>query len=130
MDMSEVRSFAAHLSGASKLAQRQARGVLKKGAQNIKEQLQDEVRRSQHFRGRADQFAQSITYDLNEAGVGGGGIMEAEIGPTKGSSGSLANIAYFGTSRGGGTVPDPLGALLDEVPKFEQALADLAADSI
>ena len=31
------------------------------------------------------------------------GRISAEIGPTKGGAGSLANIAFFGTARGGGT---------------------------
>ena len=44
------------------------------------------------------------------------GSIELVAGPTKGSPGSLANIAYFGTSRGGGTVPDPRGALDAETP--------------
>ena len=31
------------------------------------------------------------------------GRISAEIGPTKGGAGSLANIAFFGTAKGGGT---------------------------
>lgn len=36
-------------------------------------------------------------------GEGSAGRISAEIGPTKGGAGSLANIAFFGTAKGGGT---------------------------
>ena len=57
--------------------------------------------------------------------------VSAEIGPKKGSPGSLANIAYFGASRGGGgQVPDPEGALLAELPVLEKYLAEILAEGL
>lgn len=123
-DMGEVRAFAGHLAEAGAATQRETRAVVKHGANNIKEQLREEASRSRHFWRMAD----TINYDIRESGADGGGSVEAEIGPNPHwRRARIENIAYFGSSRrGGGTVPDPLGALLDEIPRFEQAVADLA----
>lgn len=121
-DMGEVRAFAVDLGEAARVTQREAASIVKRGAQNIKNQMVSEARQSRHF----GQIASAVHYDITESG----GAIEAEIGYDKGSPGSLANIAVFGTSRGGGTVPDPLGALLDEVPRFEKAVADLAEKNL
>lgn len=125
MDSDEVRSFATHLGGVAAATRKQQSAVVHRGANNIKRQLREEMGRSRHFR----QIVPKIGYDVREVGAFGGGFIEAEIGPAAEGAGYLDNIAYFGTSRGGGTVPDPLGALLDEMPRFESAVADLAADA-
>ena len=77
---------------------------------------------SRHF----GQVASAISYDLQDRA----GSVEAVIGPTKGSPGSLGNIAYFGTSRGGGTVPDPMGALEKEAPSTAEHLLALLASHL
>ena len=120
IDTSELRAFAAHLQSAS--SSLDVEQVVSKGALNIKNQLVAEMRQSRHF----GQISSSISYDI----TGGAGDVEAEIGPVKGSPGSLANIAYFGSSRGGGTVADPEGALLAEAPNLEKYLGDLAEKAI
>lgn len=126
-DNAELRAFAIHLDGAPKVVRREARAVVKKGATNIKTQLREEMGRSEHFK----QIVPKINYDVTEVGVDGGGIIEAEIGAAAEGAGLLENLAYFGGANGGGgTVPDPLGALIDELPKFEKAIADIAADAI
>ena len=118
IDASEVRSLAEDFRRVPPMLARQAKPVVSRGAVNIKNQLRDEMGRSVHFRA-----ADSITYDLVDGGYG------AEIGPTKTGAGPIANIAYFGGSNGGGgTVPDPRGALDAEAPRFAQALSDLAAE--
>lgn len=121
VDTSELRALAADLGRAPDKVQQGVRPVLAKGALNVKAEMQAAMRGSRHF----GQIAPSISYDTK---VDGGGV-EAEIGPDKGrAGGALANIAYFGTSRGGGTVPDPQVALTTEAPRFEQALSDLLGD--
>lgn len=105
-DASELDQLGTDLGVAATKLAVGVRGVLAKGAVNIKAQLRAEMGSSQHF----GQVASSIRYDE----VGRGDAIEFEIGPTKQGAGPLANIAYFGTSRGGGTVPDPLGALTAE----------------
>lgn len=116
-DVSGLRSLSSDLGRVPGSVQRGVRPVVSKGALNIKRQLQNEMGGSAHF----GQIKSAISYDIKVDGSG----VEAEIGPRKGAPGSLANIAYFGGSRGGGTVPDPSGALNAEASKFETALGAL-----
>lgn len=97
--------------------------VVLKGANNVKATMRRDAEASTHFRS----IAGSISYDTHQTSFGGVGVFEAEIGPSSeaGSPGNLANIAYFGTSRGGGTVRDPQAALDEEQPKFERAMTEL-----
>lgn len=91
------------------------RGVVAKSALNTKNAMRKDAQGSRHFK----QLAPTISYDLKVHEFGGDGVIEAEIGPTPGGSGSLAGIAYFGTSRpGGGTVRNPEDAMLEEAPNF------------
>jgi hypothetical protein len=121
IDTSELRALAADLRQAPANVQRGVGPVIFKGAMNIKTQLVEEMSASQHFKGAAS----SIDFDIRHRGAFS--AIEAEIGPRSGPGepGALANIAYFGTSRGGGTVPDPQKALDAEAPRVEKALADL-----
>jgi hypothetical protein len=116
-DVSELRKFATDLGDAPAEVALEVRAIIQHGSLNIKKQLISEMAASEHFKGAAS----SITYDTV---IGTDGI-EAQIGPDKSrGGGALANIAYFGTSRGGGTVPDPKGALEAEVPNVEKFIAD------
>lgn len=120
IDASELREFAADMRRYPEALRRHIRPVVEKGAVNIKDRMRREMSASRHFRG----ITRAIDYDVIER-LGG---IEAEIGPRTGSPGSLANIAYFGGSKGGGTVPDPRGALEAEIPAFESALGDLLGE--
>ena len=112
----DLRALAADLAKGVDLGE--VRGVVRKGATNIKKQLRTEAAGSRHFK-----MAQAITFDEIQS-LGG---PAAEIGPVKKGAGNLANIAYFGGAYGGGgTVPDPSGALAAEEPGFIEALAALA----
>lgn len=95
-----------------------------KGSMNIKKQLVQEMGRSKHF----GQIARSITFDIKQ----NADRIVSEIGPEsgRGNPGALANIAYFGTSRGGGTVRDPVGALDAELPALEKYLADIVVKGL
>lgn len=116
-DASELDAFAADLGNAPTILASDVTSVIQKGALNIKGQLVEEMSASQHFKG----VAGAMSYET--AAVADG--FEALIGPDKDRpGGALANIAYWGSSRGGGTVPDPLGALLGEVPNVEKFLGD------
>ena len=118
VDTSELRAFAVQLDAAAGEVAPEIREVIQRGAVNIKRQLVSEMAASTHFKGAAS----SITYDTT---IGTDGI-SAEIGPDKSKGGGpLANIAYFGTPRGGGTVPDPKLALEAEVPNVEKYIGDL-----
>lgn len=114
----ELRRLAADL--AKGVDQTKVRAALRKGGSNIKAQLREEAGRSRHFK-----IASRITFDEMES-LGGPAV---EVGPTRQGAGRLGVIAYFGgVHGGGGTLPDPQGALDAEAPRFEQALADLAKD--
>ena len=91
------------------------KGVVAKSALNTKKLMQADAKRSKHFK----QLAPTIGYDLRVMEFAGDGVIEGEVGPTPGGSGSLAGIAYYGTSRpGGGTVRNPEDAMLEEAPNF------------
>lgn len=116
----ELRRFATNLGKISGRAVPKADAVLKRGAQNIKQGLQANLAESIHFR----QVAAAISYDR----AGGWGSLGWEIGPDKDRyAGALANVAFFGTSRGGGTV-DLEGPFREEVPNVERFLGDVLED--
>lgn len=121
-DTSEVRALAADLTAAGSGIASTVRPIVEKGAVKIKAQMRAEMSASVHFKPAA----RSISYDMHGGQMFGVGVIEAEIGPRTGAGqpGALANIAYFGTSRGGGgSVADPQGALDAELPHFERALS-------
>jgi len=114
-DASELDGLARAFRAIPALMVPKLRGVVAKSALNTKKLMQADARRSKHFK----QLAPTISYDLKVHSFGGDGVIEAEIGPTPGGSGSLAGIAYFGTSKpGGGTVRNPEDAMLEEAPNF------------
>lgn len=118
IDTSEVRALAADMRGVAPRLGRDVRAVVRKGGTNITNQLRDEMSSSTYFKG----VTAAISFDEIDGGYG------VEVGPERGSPGSLANIAYFGGAYGGGgTVPDPQEALDAEADGFVRALADLAA---
>jgi len=89
--------------------------VMQQGALGLKDQLNENLAASRHFRGAAG----SVTYD----GLVDVGAISYEVGPDKGRrGGALANIAFFGTSRGGGTV-DLDGAVQAEGDRTEKFLS-------
>lgn len=118
IDVTELRTLARDLERIPDKVQRGVRPVVSKGSLNVKQEMQMDLASSSHFRG----ITFSVNYDIK---VDAGGV-EGQIGPDKSKyGGALANVAIFGTSRGGGTVPDPSVALLAEADRFESALADL-----
>lgn len=100
----------------------EVRAVVRKGALNVKNAMQQDFKNSTHFKP----VARSVDFDEISSSAFGATAIAAEIGPNKSRhpSASLAGIAYFGGSRGGGgTVRDPSEALADETPAFEEYLA-------
>lgn len=123
-DTSEMRALSVDMgAAASRLAPR-GRATIMKAAVNIKGTMRRDAEASKAFKG----ISPAISFDTFERPD----AFEIEIGPEHGpgQAGNLANVAYFGTSRGGGTVRDPQAALDEEQPRLEAALADIAADSL
>ena len=121
IDAHEVRELAADFTRVPGELSRHAIPVLSKGALNIKNQMRESFEASGNAGFRF--VGRTVSYDLTTEG----NELSAEIGPTK-PEGALANVAIFGTPRGGGTVADPREALDAEAPRFEKALADLAEE--
>jgi hypothetical protein len=119
IDAHEVRELAADFTRVPGELSRHAIPVLSKGALNIKNQMRESFEASGNAGFRF--VGRTVSYDLHTEG----NELSAEIGPDK-PSGALANVAIFGTARGGGTVPDPREALEAEAPVFERELLDLA----
>lgn len=116
----DARRIAANIGKVRASAVKDVDAVVKKGAQNIKQGLEEGIRVSEHFRGMAG----SISYEAQN----GLGRVSYEVGPDKNRrGGALGNVFYFGTSRGGGT-GDLDGPVEAEAPNLEKHLADLAGD--
>lgn len=116
-DFDDLRTFAADLAKGVDVAK--VRPIVLRGGLNIERQLRAEASGSRHFK-----MARTITTEMH-------GDTEVEVGPESRGAGNLAHIAYFGGARGGGgSVPDPQGALDAEAPAFEDWLAKLAEDSL
>ena len=95
IDASELTAFGRRVAAAHAMASVKVAQAVKKGAQNVKNSIRDDLNGSGNKAFRSI----PITYTVSETP----GRITAEIGPTKGGAGSLANIAFFGTARGGGT---------------------------
>lgn len=115
VDASDALRLAGDFAKASTSLVAQTRAVVSKSANEIKTLMRADMGASSHFK----EVARAISYDLSGNGSGS----EAEIGPVKGSPGSLANIAYFGGANGGGgTVRDPMESANEALPAIEAAL--------
>ena len=119
VDARELQALGRDLEGSGRRISKKVEPVVFKGAMNVKKQMQTDLKASKHFKG----IQPAVDFDIHTNPYG----VLAEIGPRKGSPGSLANIAYFGTSRGGGTV-DVENGLKQESPRFEKALRDVIGD--
>lgn len=115
----DLRAFAADLGKIPPKALPDTDAVLKKGAQNIKDDLIAGVKTSRHFSGKKKPSLEAgISYDS----MYGIGHAKYEIGPEVGrAGGSLGHIYYEGTSRGGGH-GDLEGPLARETPNLEREL--------
>lgn len=123
IDTSELDRLAADLGRMPAKVAKGIAPIVRKGAVNIKNQLNAEMDESAHF-GQVN-----ITFETKAEGDG----YVAEIGAvTQGKVvGDLAHFAYFGGANGGGgTVDDPEGALKAEAPRFVKALTDLIGDAL
>ena len=121
IDISELNALEADLSGAAK---RLAEGVVattRKAALNIKNELRDEAEGVAH----APALPSTITFDTRLLANG----MEAQIGPVKGGAGSLA-LLYFGNSKTGPRLPDPMQALEREADHYVGFLGKLSETAV
>lgn len=117
VDTSELDKLAADLDAVPEETRPKFRAVAEKGALNIKNGMRADATGHPSF----PYFPTSISYDMT-------GEFEAEIGPDKSrAQGALGNLLYFGTSKSGGVL-DINGPLNKEIPRFQDAIADVAED--
>lgn len=120
-DVSELTAFGDKLL-ANGIARRAAiSAAVKKGAQNVKNSIRDDLKGSGNRAFRRI----PISYTLQESA----GRITAEIGPSKGGAGSLANIAFFGTAKGGGT-HEFYEHGEDELPRLAEHVAKAAVEVV
>lgn len=124
VDMSEVHTYAVDLGKIPGELSRHLVPVMKKAAQVVKTDLQEDFRGSSNKAFR--QIASFVRYDDI---AGGGPVFETEIGVDRESAGKLGNIAVYGTPKGGGTHAHPEEYLAKEVPVMVKALG-VAAEAV
>lgn len=126
IDSSGFDELAADIAAAPDGLMPEVAKVVSKGALNIKQQIRNDFKGSRHFGSfKPGAIVANVRYNRKVLASSA----EAEIAPfvDQEGFGSLVGIAVHGGSRGGGgTVADPLIALLAESPGFEKALLDLA----
>lgn len=113
VDASEFRRLGANLGKIPAKATREVEAVLKKGAVNIKREMQAAFEGSPHFRG----VARHVSFDRKGLGF--------EVGPTQGGAGSLAGIAVDGGANGGGGSVDIDSLLPAEAAAVERFIGDV-----
>ena len=111
----DLASLIAALAKAPDEVTKAARGVLQKGALNIKNALNQQAANSPHFKGMAG----SVTYDTEIRRHS----ITAEIGPDKERrGGALGNLFFFGGANGGGGTGDLDAPLREEEPRMVKFL--------
>lgn len=94
IDVGQVNELAERLATVAAHKHVLVAAAVKHGAQNIKDSVQSDLQSS----GNRAIRRIGIAYEMKEKGT----VIEADIGPREGGASDLANIAFFGTSRGGG----------------------------
>lgn len=114
----DLHALLGDLEKTAEWAPRDARAVIKKGAQQIKTDAQRRISGLAH----APAYPRSISYDTHETPGGGW----AEIGPDKDKrQGALGNLLEYGSIRNA-PIPHLAPALEDERPRLQRALQELA----
>lgn len=119
VDDREVRQLVSDLGKVEAVVVPKIRAIVQKTMVDTKRDLQAEASGVKH----APALPSTITYDTRELRSG----IEAEIGPRTGGTGSLA-LLYYGNSRTGPRLKDPMFAMARNAAKAEPFFAKAAAD--
>ena len=118
-DSSQLARLAEDFRKKGLSVRKEARAVVGRGALNVKNDLRREARAIGV--PEAADLARFITYDTDN--------LTARIGPVKGAAGSFA-FFYFGNSKNGPMLPDPVNALDRESDNVERFLGDVGEDML
>ena len=116
VDARSVRHEADRFARSRPLIMTGARGVVAKGAVNVKTQMRREAQGVAH----APALPSAITFDLTVLPT----TVGFEVGPVKGGAGSLA-LLYYGNRNTGARLKDPAFALQREAIEIERQLTAL-----
>ena len=120
IDASQLRAFGDSLITGTPARRARISKAVRKGAQYVKTAITEDLHGSSY-----PQFRRiPIHYEIQTAGIAG---IAADISPGDGDAGDLANIAFFGTARGGGTHRF-YGHAEDELPKLAEYVREAADD--
>lgn len=121
IDASELTELGRRMALAQAVVRPRLAATVKKAAQNVKEAITYDVMTSSN---------QPMTYIGIGYETGHDATGEyADVSPREGGASSLANIAFFGTARGGGTHRFYEHAE-DELPTLADYVADSAGDAL
>lgn len=115
LDTSELAKFLNTMNAKSRKKYNQTGKIVSHAALNIKKAVKDDLEKSHYKYFRRI----PVSYVLKKEHL----KFTAEIAPLKGSPGSIANIAFFGSSTGGGThkfyeyAPPEFARTIEEIKK-------------
>ena len=121
IDASELTELGRRMALAQTVVRPKLAATVKKAAQNVKTAIESDVGASSNAGLRQVR----IGYETGSTGT----VEYADVSPREGGSSNLANIAFFGTARGGGT-HEFYGHAEDELPTFADYVADAAGDAL
>lgn len=121
IDASELTELGRRMALAQTVVRPKLAATVKKAAQNVKTAIEEDVQSSSNAGLRKI----GIGYETGRDATG----EYADVSPREGGASSLANIAFFGTDRGGGT-HEFYGHAEEELPTLADYVADAAGDAL
>lgn len=121
IDASELSELGRRMALAQTVVRPKLAATVKKAAQNVKTAIESDVGASSNAGLRQVR----IGYETGSTGT----VEYADVSPREGGSSNLANIAFFGTARGGGTHRFYEHAE-DELPTLADYVGDAAGDAL
>lgn len=121
IDASELSELGRRMALAQTVVRPRLAATVKKAAQNVKTAIESDVGASSNAGLRQVR----IGYETGSTGT----VEYADVSPREGGSSNLANIAFFGTARGGGTHRFYEHAE-DELPTLADYVGDAAGDAL
>lgn len=125
IDMSQVLAFAQRLRNAAALGTGGMGAALMPVMDRAGVQMKNQMRTEAMGHKHAPRLPFTIDYSKKVSNAG----IEIEVGPKKGGPGSLA-FYYYGNSKIGPSIPDPMGALRAEATRTEAQLTLAAVNAI
>jgi hypothetical protein len=126
IDTDDVMRLADSFRHVASIASATMRPVISKAGLNLKNAMHDEVSGHPTY----PKLPYSITYDITEHA----NVVDVEVGPrtsseAQGLQGGLAFL-YYGNSRNGPVLPDPVHLLDDEADATERWLGQALGDAL